>query len=258
MRRQMTWLAFVLGLMVFARIPFAESAQGPDCGSAQAQTACDREQVTLCGQYKVHCLHEPAPINWLSHPFDSGDYNVYGGSIEEAPGEPMSPPFILLLLNFGLWMALVVWKIFPVLRRFIKSRSEGISNALEESAKLQRVAEKKLTDYNARVADAESEADALISSIRGDAQKEKARVLAEGKARASALLIDADNRIASQTQSAQLSLQKKVVTQAVVKAAELLKQKITAQDHTSLIDNFIVDLENNTAYSLNSTPQGDA
>lgn len=171
-----------------------------------------------------------------------GDKNVAGGPLE-AGDQPMSPPMILMLMNFGIVLFLIGWKVRPKVTGYLKGRHESIKGALEEAARLREAAQGKLDEYTRMVSAAEAELDQMVKDMRADAEAEKKRIIAEAEAQAEALQRDAKARIDAEIERARAMLEREVTAAAVAAAESILRKQATAEDHTRLIDSFIGDVQ---------------
>jgi F0F1-type ATP synthase membrane subunit b/b' len=214
------------------------------------------------GAHGGHSFHDPSLMfNWLNNPapFGGSSYKAqdqYGGPMGDnalgpdkvplPPGateEPMSVPFVLVLINFGIVLFILGWKVGPVARQMAEKRSDDIKGALDEAARLRKQAADKLAEYSTKLRAAESEIDQLIKDMRSDAEAERARIIASAEAQAAALKKDAEERIAAEIERAQYALQKEVVLAATTVAEGLLRTKTTAADQAALVDTFIRNVD---------------
>jgi F-type H+-transporting ATPase subunit b len=157
--------------------------------------------------------------------------------------EKMSPPFVLLLVNFALLLGLLAWKGRPAVRKLAEERHDQIKTALDEAAKLRTEAADRLASYEKRLAAADDEVTKLVAGIRADAEADKARILAAAEAQAAQLKRDAESRIAAEIEAARAALTREVTAAAGVATEKLLREKTTAGDQDTLVGNFIADVQ---------------
>jgi len=74
---------------------------------------------------------------------DGEEVTPDGAKVEE---EPMSPPFVFLLLNFGLLLWIFAKYLAPAGRKVAEERHDQIKSALDEAAKLRDQAKTKLAE----------------------------------------------------------------------------------------------------------------
>ena len=221
-------------------------------GVAAAQQAEPGQPVDLRGLPAEHGGAHAAPaahgdptahFNYLNFGYRGKD--TEGGKLdttENPDDEPMSPPFLAMVLNFALLLGLLAWKVRPGSRRFAERRHGEIKSALDEAAKLRAEAQAKVDEYTAKVKQAEGEVEKLLADIRADAVVEKQRIIAAAEEQAAALQRDAELRIAAAIDRARRELERDVVNAAVTITEKVLREKATTADHNKLIDGFLGDV----------------
>lgn len=157
--------------------------------------------------------------------------------------EPMSAPFVLMLVNFGLLLVILAKYGWPVARKLSEDRSDQIKTALDEAATIRESAKAKLAEYEARTANLEADMKKLVDGIRADADADKARILANAEQQATQMKRDADTRIAAELELARAQLTKEITAAATAATEKLLRTNVTAQDQSGLVGKFISQLE---------------
>jgi len=157
--------------------------------------------------------------------------------------EPMSPPFILMLVNFGLLLVLLGKYGWPVAGKLAKDRHDQIKTALDEAAAIREQAKAKLAEYETRTANLDADMKKLVDGIRADADADKARILAQAEQQAAQMKRDADTRIAAELELARAQLTKEITAAATAATEKLLRTNVTAQDQSGLVGKFISQLE---------------
>lgn len=161
--------------------------------------------------------------------------------------EPMSPPFVLMLLNFGLLLIILGKYGGPAARKIAVDRHDAIKTALDEAAKLRKAAADKLAEYEARIKDVDSEVKKLVDGIRADAEADKKRILEAAQVQAAAMKRDAEQRIAAEIELARAQLTKEVTSAAAGATEKLLREKVTSDDQNKLVTTFIGNVQNSAA-----------
>lgn len=160
-----------------------------------------------------------------------------------AEEEPMSPPFIFMVLNFLLLMGLLVWKGGPIVRNLAAERHDQIKNALDEAAKLRQQAADKLAEYEGKLKDADSQIAALVAGMKKDAEADKARILENAERQAAQMKKDAETRIAAEIELARAQLTREVTAAAAAATEKLLREKMQPADQAKLVGNFISNVQ---------------
>ena len=162
-----------------------------------------------------------------------------GHPVEE---EPMSAPFVFMVLNFVLLLGLLWWKGRPIATSVAVERHDLIKNALDDAAKLRKQAADKLAEYETKLKDADAEIKAMVDGMRKDAESDKARILANAERQAAQMKKDAEDRIAAEIELARARLTREVTAASALATEKLLRDKMQAGDQAKLVSSFISDL----------------
>jgi F-type H+-transporting ATPase subunit b len=197
--------------------------------------------------------HDPtAHFNYFN--FDFRGKDEFGGKfgdgqmVDEKTGhvvkeeEPMSAPFVLMLLNFGILLILLAKFGGPIARKTAQERHDQIKSALDEAAKLREQAAQKLSEYESRIKDVDKEVKAIVDGIRADAESDKKRILEAASTQAAQMKRDAEIRIAAEIEYARKALQKEVTVAASGATEKLLKEKVTGDDQNKLVSTFLTNM----------------
>lgn len=231
-----------IGLGVTIAAPGSALAQHDGHGNDTHMDEAVGEQIAGHREDHAGAGHDDpsAHFNWVDFGYGSKDIN--GGPLEDGD-EPMSPPFIMMLFNFGVVVTILMWKVRPAIRRYTAKRHDTIKSALEEASLLREQARAKLEEYTSQLARAEKEIEQMVTDIRQGAEAEKQRILADAEAQARALTRDAEQRIAAEIERARAGLEREVVAAAIAVAERLIREQATRSDHTQLADSFIQDIQ---------------
>ena len=192
-----------------------------------------------------HGAPPPPHINWTEGLFDLSHQSKDADGGELEPGDhPMNPPFLAMLINFAIFVGLLVWKGGPPISRYIKRRHEDVKGALDEAARMQAEAAAILAERAEKLGAVDAEVDELIDGMKRDADSEKQRMIAEAETASAALKRDADDRIAATAVRARTAIEAEVIAAAVEAAEALIREHATDDDHNALVERFIDSLEN--------------
>ncbi len=217
------------------RMPTPERPDGAEAGGEHGAEAGEAH-------------HDPSKtFNFFSLHYGKDQYGgKFGDGVQGPhgePEEPMSGPFLFMLINFGILLVLIGKYGSPVARQMAESRSDTIKSALDEAAKLRQAAADKLDEYSAKLTAAEAEMATMLTNMRADAESERARIIAAAEEQAIAVKKDADLRIAAEIERARFELAREVAIAAAAAAEKLVREKATGADHAALVDTFIKDVE---------------
>ena len=182
-----------------------------------------------------HGATPPLPTNWYEWHVGK---DVLGGDQEEGE-EPMPPGLLFALLNFAVFLGLLIKFARPKLLAFLRTRHEEVKGQLEDAARLRAEARAKLEEYNRRIAGVDAEVNNLLAEIRGEAEAEREMILAQARSQANALKAEAERRIESEIARARLTLEREVAVAAVAAAEKILRERTTGDDQARMFGNFV-------------------
>ena len=157
--------------------------------------------------------------------------------------EPMSAPFVLMLVNFGLLLILLAKYGWPVAGKLAADRHDQIKTALDDAARLREQAKTKLAEYETRIAGVDGEIKKLVDGIRADADADKARILKAAETQAAIMKRDAELRIAAEIELARATLTREITAASAAATEKLLRTNVTTTDQSNLVGKFISNLE---------------
>lgn len=245
----------LLALCLVGSVAYAQAADEPKRKSID-DNAAGMENSDSAGheQEKKEAEEDPDPsqhFNFANFSYsgkdeyggkygDGVEVNKQGVTLHEE--EPMSPPFVFMVLNFAILLWLLIKYLLPAGQQVAAERHDEIKNALDEAAKLRDQAKQKLAEYEARVKGLDDEIKKLVDGIRADAEADKARIFEQAQAQSATLKREAEQRIAAEIELARNALTREVTAAAAHAAEKLLKDKVTAEDQRGLVNTFIKDV----------------
>lgn len=139
------------------------------------------------------------------------------------------------LLVFGLlW-----WKAGPAIKNALHSRTERIAKEIDDAEKARVDAEAKLTDVQARIANAENERQRILVEARQTAESVKTGIVARAEEEATALKARATADVEASKQQAIADLQAEVASLALGAAEAVIAANLDDGTQQSLVDGTI-------------------
>jgi len=121
----------------------------------------------------------------------------------------------------------------------LDSRIKGIRQQLEDLEAKKIEAEKELARYNAQISQLNQEAEKIISEYVKQGVDAKAKILKEAELSAQKLEEQSKRNIEHEFKQAKEMLQREIIEAALVKAEEVIRNKITPEDQNQLIDEYL-------------------
>ena len=143
------------------------------------------------------------------------------------------------VMNFAVLAGVLFWLLRKPVSKSLDARIKGIQDQLSELEAQKKDAEKELAEYNQRFTLLEQEAEKIVTEYIRQGNEAKARILEEAEQAAEKLEEQARRNIEHEFHQAKLKLQEDILENALIKAEELIKSKITAEDQDKLVDEYL-------------------
>jgi F0F1-type ATP synthase membrane subunit b/b' len=165
----------------------------------------------------------PAPMNWTQ----------FGGE---------APPFIAMLVNFGIMAAGYYLLGKKPIASMLESRRAGIAKNIEDAQRMKEEADARAKTYQAKLERLEEDARAAREALLRAGEAEHQRIVSEAEAKAERIRRDAEFALEQELKQLRLDLWKGAVAAAVTAAGELLKQRVTPADQERLAEDYLAEL----------------
>jgi F-type H+-transporting ATPase subunit b len=186
--------------------------------------------------HHVPSLHD---VNWY-----------YGILLEKEGAEPslwvrpkgMPVPYLSYLLNAALLWTVIYRVAKKPVREGLAKRKANIERGMKEAADLKADAQVRLDEYEEKLATIEKEVERVRRDMRSGGELERARVLAEARARRERMERDARLLVEQEFAAARENLTQELVQAALRSATDALRARVTPQDHARLSDEYLAAL----------------
>jgi F-type H+-transporting ATPase subunit b len=143
------------------------------------------------------------------------------------------------VMNFAVLVVALIFVLRKPLSQALSSRIKTIKEQLDDLEAQKADAEKQLADYNDKLAQLEKEAEKIVEDYVRQGNEAKARILKEAEASAAKLQDQARRNIEHEFNQAKLELQKEIFEKSLVKAEEIIKNKISDNDQDRIVDEYL-------------------
>jgi F-type H+-transporting ATPase subunit b len=141
--------------------------------------------------------------------------------------------------NFLVLMGLLFWLLAAKMKEFFTGRRAEIKETLEKSVEKKAEAEKKFREYSEKLDKASSEIDGIFEMIKAQGVTEKQKIIEDAEKTAKKMKEDAQARIEQELKKASDQLKAQAAQASVQMAEEILKRSITAQDHETMVKEYM-------------------
>jgi len=164
---------------------------------------------------------------------------AHHGAHEEGPGMTWKiVNFVVLVIGIG-----IVWKKF--LKGMLERRSEEISKALEDAKAARAEAEKLSAEYREKLGLLETRVAGVREELKQEGRDESAKILADARAAAEAIMESAKAAAAQEVKKARLELRAEAARLAVSMAEDILKKEIKDEDQKRLVRAYLDEMRLN-------------
>ena len=143
------------------------------------------------------------------------------------------------VMNFAVLVIALVYVLRKPLAQALGSRIKGIKEQLEDLEARKAEAEKKLVEYNEKLAQLETEAESIVEEYIKQGNEAKARILKEAQSSAEKLKAQARRNIEYEFGQAKKSLQEEIFESSLEKAEEIIKDKFSGDDQDRIVDEYL-------------------
>ena len=175
------------------------------------------------------------------HPAELGEHREGAEPGEHHAG--IDPKTLgLQLLNFGVLVFILVKFGGGAINRSLRARHDQLKADLEEAARLRTAAEARFKEQEKRLANLESELEAMRLAIIKEAEYEKARIIAAAEEKSRRVQDETRFQLEQQIKEAELRFRAEVAQAAIKVADELLRRSVTSGDEQRLVQSFVAEL----------------
>jgi len=137
-------------------------------------------------------------------------------------------------LTFGLIVAVLAFKVIPVMLKQLADRQAGIKDALDKADRVRAEAEVLLRNHEEMMRNAHADAKKITDEATVAAREAAARIAAEAEANAKETRTRAQQEVEQLTRKAQAELREQAVDLALQAAGAVLQQSLTGENHRKL------------------------
>lgn len=156
---------------------------------------------------------------------------------------PATPELIAGIIAFALVFFFIRLWAMPAINASLENRQKAIGGQMEEAEKAKADAEKLRSDYEAQLAEAQSEKNRIIEAARGEADTVKADLIAKAEAQAAEILDKARADAAAEKSRVMAEAQRDVANLTVDLAEKVVGNSLDRQTQLGLVERYIAELE---------------
>lgn len=152
--------------------------------------------------------------------------------------------FIWKSINFVVLAGLIYWMLASKIKDFFGGRRSDIKESLENAAQQKAEAEAKYKEYSEKIEKASAEIDGIFEMIKAQGVAEKQKIIEEAEKVAKKIKEDSQMRTGQELKKASDQLRAEAVMLSVQMAEEIIKKNIAAQDHDTIVREYMEKVVN--------------
>ena len=163
-----------------------------------------------------------------------------GGSFLVSPDVGL---MIWTLVVFGLSMFLLGKLAFPRIAEALDRRQKAIEDSIDAAEHTRAEAEKILSEYRERLAEARNQADEIVARARKTGEHAEAEAVADAKRKREEMMDQTRREISAETNRAIAEIRSQVADLTVLATEKVTRKTLTEADQRKLVEDAISELD---------------
>jgi F-type H+-transporting ATPase subunit b len=171
-------------------------------------------------------------------PFAASDSG--GGSFLVSPDAGL---MIWTLVVFAISMYVLAKLAFPRIADALDKRQRAIEESIDIAERTRKEADELLAEYRARLAEARTQADEIVSRARKTGENTEAQSVAEAKRKRDELMEQTRREIEAETNRAISAIRSQVADLTVLATEKVTRKTLTDDDQRKLVEEAVSELD---------------
>jgi F-type H+-transporting ATPase subunit b len=163
-----------------------------------------------------------------------------GGSFLVSPDVGL---MIWTLVVFGLSMFLLGKLAFPRIAEALDRRQKAIEDSIDAAEHTRAEAEKILSEYRERLAEARGQADEIVARARKTGEAAEQEIVADARAKREELMAQTRRDIEAETRRAIQEIRAEVADLTVLATEKVARKSLTGEDQKRLVEEALSELD---------------
>ena len=143
------------------------------------------------------------------------------------------------VLNFAAFLGVIYYFFGKKIVAFFKGRTEGIAADLASLEQRKADAKQSLADVEKRIADLEAERQRIVADYTAQGEAMKAAIVDQAEKQAAQITAQAKVTAENEIKAAVEAMRAEMADKIVEATEQLIAKKLTATEHTKLIDKYL-------------------
>lgn len=149
---------------------------------------------------------------------------------------------LVSLLNLVILFLIIKKFLYQPVKNVLKSRQEKIDEQNNKASEYLSDAERTKAELEAKLNDAENQADNILNEATVNAQRRKEKILDEARDEAESIIRQAKTNAELEMKKAESEIKTQIVDVSFELSKKIIEREINKEDHHKLIDSFITQI----------------
>jgi F-type H+-transporting ATPase subunit b len=159
--------------------------------------------------------------------------------MEHGAHHPSILDLVYPAINFGLFLALIIWQGRGPIKEFFRERTERLRDALAAGANARREAQELRAQIERDLAGLPQLREKLKNELRSAAEREREKILQQARALSERIRNDARLLADQETAAAKREVRNEVIEEAIRSATGIVRQALTPADQERFVRDFV-------------------
>ncbi|MGI6721410.1 MAG: F0F1 ATP synthase subunit B [Anaerovoracaceae bacterium] len=147
---------------------------------------------------------------------------------------------LMIVANVVILFLIMKRFFFEKIHNFMKSRQDSVKDAIAEAEAINKKADKKMEEYQRRIANVENESRDIIRKAKAKADQQTKRILDDANQRAASIISNAEKEIDREKVKAISEMKTEVTTLALMAAAKIMEHELSgSEEQRKMVDKVI-------------------
>lgn len=149
---------------------------------------------------------------------------------------------LVSLLNLVILFLIIKKFLYQPVKNVLKSRQDKIDEQNNKASEYLSDAERTKAELEAKLNDAENQADNILNEATVNAQRRKEKILDEARDEAESIIRQAKTNAELEMKKAESEIKTQIVDVSFELSKKIIEREINKEDHHKLIDSFITQI----------------
>jgi F-type H+-transporting ATPase subunit b len=159
--------------------------------------------------------------------------------MEHGAHHPSILDLVYPAINFGLFLALIVWQGRGPIKEFFRERTDRLRDALAAGANARREAQELRAQLERDLAGLPALREKLKNDLRSAAEREREKIISQARALAERIRNDARLLADQETAAAKREVRNEVIEEAIRSATAIVRETLTPADQERFVRDFV-------------------